>query len=113
MNLQTQFERYIEATIKHGEATSSSENYRQINKAYSIIQKSFNVLMNNENGKDMLYSLLFHKNKYVSSWTAMLLIHDFPKECEEIICKEIKEKGIWAGTIRTFYEEWKLGNIKR
>ena len=113
MKLQTQLEKYIEATKKHGEASVASENYKEINKAYSAIMKNFKALVYDEEGKEMLKALLDYENKYVSSWTATLLIFEFPDECEEIICEAIKEKGIWAGTIRTFYEEWKAGNIKK
>lgn len=34
MKLQTQSEKYIEATKKHGEVSVSSGNYKEINKAY-------------------------------------------------------------------------------
>lgn len=113
MKIQTHLEKFIEATKKHGEASVTSDNYKEINKAYSAIIKHFKALVYDEEGKVMLRSLLDYENIYVSSWTATLLIFEFPDECEKIICKVIKEKGIWAGTIRTFYEEWKAGNIKK
>lgn len=113
MKLQTRLEKYIEATKKHGEATVSLDSYREINKAYSAILKNFKALVYDDEGKKLLRSLLNYENKYVSSWTATLLIFEFPDECENIICEAIKENGIWAGTMRTFYEEWKEGNIKK
>lgn len=111
--LETCLEKYIEACKIHGLETVKSDDYRIVNKAYSEIIKNLKMLVKDENGMKMLKNLLDHEDIYVSSWTATLLIFDYPKECKKVIKKVIKEKGIWAFSIETFYKEWKKGNLKR
>ena len=106
-------EKYIEACKIHGNGFNNSDDYRIVNKAYAVLIKEFKVLVNDEKGREMLINLLGHEDEYVSAWTASLLIFDYPKECKKIIKKVAKGKSIWAGSIRTFYDEWKKCNLKR
>ncbi len=111
--LESCLEKHIEACKTHGSETVKSEDYRVVNKAYAEIIKNLKILVKDEEGMRMLKHLLGHEDVYVSSWTATLLIFDYPKECKKVIKKVIKGKGIWAFSIKTFYKEWKKGNLKR
>lgn len=113
MSKEVYLNNFIEACKTHGSKTVEAEDYKSINKAYKSIIKNFKVLIQDETGKNMLKNLLVHEDKYVSSWTATLLVFEYPKECEIVLKAISKEKGIWAGSIRTFYEEWKKGTIER
>lgn len=111
--LENCLEKYMEACIIHGKETEISEDYKTVNKAHGTIIKNFRILVKDENGIEMLKNLLKHEDIYISSWTACLLIFDYPKECKKIIKSVAKRKGIYAITIKTFYKEWKKGNLKR
>lgn len=111
--LESCLEKYMEACIIHGSETVKSEDYRVINKAHAEIMKNLRILVEDEEGMKMLKKLLYHENIYVSSWTATLLIFDYPGECKKVIKKVMKGKGIWASSIETFYKEWKKGNLNR
>ena len=111
--LESYLEKYIEACKIHGSGFNTCDDHKIVNKAHATIMKNFKVLVNDKTGREMLKNLLNHENEYVSAWTATLLIFDYPKECKKIIKKVAKGKGIWAGSIRTFYEEWKKGNLER
>lgn len=111
--LESYLEKYIEACKIHGSGFDIGDDHRTVNKAYATLMKNFKVLIKDDNGREMLKNLLNYEDEYVSAWTATLLIFDYPKECKKIIKKVAKGKGIWAGSIKTFYEEWKKGNLKR
>ncbi len=113
MDLQTVLEKYIQACHTHGSETVISLDYSKVNKANSQIMKNIKILMSSEEGIALAKAQLYNEDVYVSSWTATLLIFDYPKECKKVIKSVIKDKGIWAGSIRTFYEEWKKGNMKK
>ena len=111
--LESYLEKYIEACKIHGSGFNGCDDYKTVNKAHATLMENFKALINDENGREMLKSLLNHEDVYVSAWTASLMIFDYPKECKKIIKRVAKGKGIWAGSMRTFYEEWKKGNLKR
>ena len=111
--LESYLEKYIEACKIHGSGFNTCDDYKTVNKAHSTLIKNFKVLINDDSGREMLKNLLCHEDEYVSAWTACLLIFDYPKECKKIIKKVAKGKGIWAGSIRTLYEEWKKGNLEK
>lgn len=113
MNLQTALEKYIQACHIHGSETVASLDYSKVNKANAQIMKSIKILMSTEEGVELAKAQLYNEDIYVSSWTATLLIFDYPKECKKILKSVIKDNGIWAGSIRTFYDEWKKGNMKK
>ncbi len=111
--LENCLEKYIEACKIHGSGFKNGDDHRVVNKAHATLMKNFKILINDESGREMLKILLNHEDVYVSAWTACLLIFDYPKECKKIIKKVAKGKDVWAGSIRTFYEEWKKGNLKK
>ncbi len=111
--LESCLEKYIEACKTHGSGFNASYDYKVVNKAHDTLIKNFRILIKEENGKEMLKNLLKHEDVYVSSWTACLLIFDYPKECKKIIKSVAKGKGVYAGSMETFYKEWKKGNIER
>ncbi len=113
MDLQNALEKYIQACHTHGSETVISFDYSAINKANAQIMKNIKILMSTEEGVELAKAQLYNDDIYVSSWTATLLIFDYPKECKKVIKSVIKDKGIWAASIRTFYEEWKKGNMKK
>ena len=106
-------EKYIEGCKIHGSGTDCGEDYRIVNKAYDALIENFRILMKEEGGKEVLRALLMHHSPYVSAWTATLLIFEYPKECKRVIKSVAKGKGAWAYSIKTFYEEWKKGNIEK
>lgn len=111
--LGERIEKYIEACIIHGSGTDRGEDYKAVNKAYDVLIKNFRILMQEDGGKEVLRALLRHHSPYVSAWTATLLIFEYPKECKRVIKSVAKGKGVWAHSIKTFYEEWKKGNIEK
>lgn len=106
-------DKYIEGCNVHGSGTDCGEDHRIVNKAYDMLIKNFRILIKEEGGKELLKELLRHNSVYVSAWTATLLIFDYPKECKKIIREAAKGKGVWAFSIRTFYDEWKKGNVEK
>ena len=78
---------------------------------YDRIAQSVAVLMQSEEGKAALKALLQSPNGYVRTWTAMVLTAEEPRVCKKILKEAAKETGVWAGTVRTFLEEWKKGNL--
>ena len=113
MNLQSYLEKYINSAHTHGAGTDNAENYRKVNKAYKTMMKNFTVLIKTEYGKDKLKDLLNSPDEYVSSWTATLLVFDYPEECKEILRNISKKRGAWAGSVRIFLEELEAGNIEK
>ena len=111
--LESCLEKYIEACKTHGSGFNAGDDYRVVNRAHDALLKNFRILVKDENGKEILKNLLEHEDVYVSSWIACLLIFDCPKECKKIIKSVAKGKGVWAGNMRIFYDEWKKGNIKK
>lgn len=106
-------EKYIEACKIHGSGFNVGDDHRVVNKAHDTLLKNFRILIKDEKGKEMLINLLCHEDIYVSSWTACLLIFDYPKECKKIIKSAAKGKDVWAGNMKIFYKEWKKGNLKK
>ncbi len=106
-------EKYIEGCKIHGSGTDCGDDYRTVNKAYDVLIKNFRILIKEEGGKELLKELLRHDSVYVSAWTATLLIFDYPKECKKVIKSVAKGKGVWALSIKTFYDEWKKGNTEK
>ncbi len=111
--LESCLEKYIEACKIHGSGFDGSYDYKVVNKAHDTLIKNFRVLIKDEKGKEMLKNLLKHEDVYVSSWTACLLIFDYPKECKRIIKSVAKGNGVYAGSMEIFYKEWKKGNIEK
>ncbi len=111
--MKTYLEKYVDACKIHGSGTEHGEDFKIVNKAHDTIIKNFRILIKDKNGKEMLRNLLDHEDVYVSSWTATLLIFDYPKECKKIIKSVAKEKSIWAGTMEIFYKEWRKHKIKK
>lgn len=104
---------YIKSAHTHGEETVNGENYRKINRAYDSVLKNFKNLIITEEGKNRLIELLDSSDEYVSSWTASLMIFDYPKKCEPILLHISQNKGVWASNMRTFLEEWNAGNLDK
>lgn len=114
MNTEKHLKKYIEACQEHGYKTdNNTEDYRSVNRAYKALIKYFRILVQNETGKAMLKDLIACEDKYVSSWTASLLIFEYPEECEPVIKEAMEGKGVCAASMRTFYDEWKKGRLKR
>ncbi len=111
MDLKEAQQAYIEAANTHAAATVQGDDAKKINRAYDRIAESVAVLMQSEEGKAELKRLLQSPDDYVHTWTAMVLIADFPHTCRKILKRAAKETGVWAGTVRTFLEEWKKGNL--
>lgn len=114
MKNEKHLKKYLEACREHCYLTDNfTEDYRSVNAAYKVLIKNFRILVQDENGKAMLKKLIACEDKYVSSWTASLLIFEYPEECEPVIKEIMEGKGIHATSMRTFYEEWKKGRLKR
>ena len=111
MNIEKSLSCYIEATHTHGAETDTCDNFKRINKAYDRIKKSYYELIQTEEGRLELKKLLGSADDYVRSWTAMLLIFDYPKECESILRGLVNRRGLWKSTITTFLDEWENGNV--
>ncbi len=111
MDWETALRTYIEAANTHAAATVQGDDAKIINRAYDRIAQSVAVLMQSAEGKAALKQLLQSPDGYVRTWTAMVLIADFPHTCRKILKRAAKETGVWAGTVRTFLEEWKKGNL--
>ena len=111
MDLKEALQTYIEASQTHAAQTVRGEEAKKINRAYDRIAQSVAVLMQSKEGKAALKTLLQSPDGYVRTWTAMVLIADFPHTCRKILKRAAKETGVWAGTVRTFLEEWKKGNL--
>ena len=41
----------------------------------------------------------------------MVLTAEEPRACKKILKEAAKGTGVWAGTVRTFLEEWKKGKL--
>lgn len=113
MDLQTVLEKYTEACHIHGSETDGEVDYKKINKAHANIIKNISILMSSEKGTALAKAQLYNEDFYVAAWTATLLIFDYEKECKKVIKSAIKNKGVFACSIETFYKEWKKGNMKK
>ena len=111
MDLKETLQTYIEAAHTHAAETVRGEDAKKINRAYDRIEESVRVLMQSAEGKAALKQLLQSPDGYVRTWTAMALAAEEPRACKKILKETAQEKGIWAGTVRTFLEEWKKGNL--
>lgn len=111
MDWETALRTYIEAANTHAAATVRGEDAKKINQAYDRIEESVRVLMQSAEGKAALKQLLQSPDGYVRTWTAMALTAEEPRVCKKILKETAKETGVWAGTVRTFLEEWKKGNL--
>lgn len=111
MDLKEALQAYIEAAQTHAAATVQGDDAKKINQAYDRIAQSVAVLMQSKEGKAALKELLQSPDDYISTWTAMVLIADFPHTCRKILKRAAKETGVWAGTCRTFLDEWKKGSL--
>ena len=111
MDLKEALQAYIEAAQTHAAATVQGDDAKKINQAYDRIAQSVAVLMQSEEGKAELKQLLQSPDDYISTWTAMVLTAEEPRVCKKILKETAKETGVWAGTVRTFLEEWKKGNL--
>ena len=111
MDLKETLQTYIEAAHTHAAATVQGDDAKKINQAYDRIAQSVAVLMQSEEGKAALKTLLQSPEGYVRTWTAMVLTAEEPRVCKKILKEATKETGVWAGTVRTFLEEWKKGNL--
>ena len=111
MDLKEALQTYIEASQTHAAQTVRGEEAKKINLAYDRIAQSVAVLMQSKEGKAALKELLQSPDGYVRTWTAMVLIADFPHTCRKILKRAAKETGVWAGTCRTFLDEWKKGSL--
>ena len=111
MDLKEALQTYIEASHTHAAETVRGEDAKKINWAYDRVEKSVHVLMQSEEGKAELKQLLQSPDDYVRAWTAMVLTAEEPHACKRILKETAQEKGVWAGTVRTFLEEWKKGNL--
>ena len=111
MDLETALRTYIEAANTHAAATVQGDDAKKINRAYDRIAQSVAVLMQSKEGKAALKTLLQSPDGYVRTWTAMVLTAEEPRVCKKILKETAKETGVWAGTVRTFLEEWKKGNL--
>ena len=111
MDLKEALQAYIEAAQTHAAATVQGDDAKKINQAYDRIAQSVAVLMQSEEGKAELKRLLQSPDDYVRTWTAMVLTAEEPRVCKKILKEAAKETGVWAGTVRTFLEEWKKGNL--
>lgn len=111
MDQKEALQTYIEATQTHAAQTVHGEDAKKINQAYDRIEESVRVLMQSEEGKAELKQLLQSPNGYVRVWTAMVLTAEEPRACKKILKEAAKGTGVWAGTVRTFLEEWKKGKL--
>ena len=111
MDLKEALQTYIEAANTHAAETVRGEDAKKINQAYDRIEESVHVLMQSKEGKAALKALLQSPDGYVRTWTAMVLTAEEPRVCKKILKETAKETGVWAGTVRTFLEEWKKGNL--
>ena len=113
MDLQTVLQQYIEACHIHGSETDDEVNYKKINKAADVIIKNIGILMSSEEGTALAKAQLYNEDVYVAAWTASLLIFDYKRECKKVLKSVIKNKGVFAFSMETFYKEWKKGNLKK
>ncbi len=111
MDLKETLQTYIEAAHTHAAETVQGDDAKKINRAFDRIEESVRVLMQSEEGKAALKTLLQSPEGYVRTWTAMVLTAEEPRVCKKILKEATKETGVWAGTVRTFLEEWKKGNL--
>ena len=111
MDLKETLQTYIEAAHTHAADTVQGDDAKKINRAFDRIEESVRVLMQSEEGKAALKTLLQSPEGYVRTWTAMVLTAEEPRVCKKILKEATKETGVWAGTVRTFLEEWKKGNL--
>ena len=111
MDLKETLQTYIEAAHTHAAETVRGEDAKKINRAYDRIAQSVAVLMQSKEGKAALKALLQSPDGYVRTWTAMVLTAEEPRVCKKILKEAAKETGVWAGTVRTFLEEWTKGNL--
>src|SRR5579862_5536994 len=95
-NLKQLINKYIEATIKHGEATNAG-NHKIVNKQYSIIKKIYNELKSNKDvGLTPLTNLLEYPNNYVRLWAAAHTLSFTPEKAEQVLM-EISQKSGFLG----------------
>ena len=111
MDLKETLQTYIEAANTHAAVTVQGDDAKKINRAYDRIAQSVAVLMQSAEGKAALKALLQSPDGYVRTWTAMVLTAEEPRVCKKSLKEATKETGVWAGTVRTFLEEWKKGNL--
>jgi len=111
MDLETALQTYIEAAHTHAAATIQGDDAKKINRAYERISQSVAVLMQSKEGKAALKALLQSPDGYVRIWTAMVLTAEKPRVCKKILKEAANETGVWAGTCRTFLDEWKKGSL--
>jgi hypothetical protein len=105
-------ENFIDATIKHGEATEE-ENWKVANRQYKTIEKSYQQLKEmDEEGVNELIKLLDYDNDYVKLWSASYLLPVTEEKAKSILIMLSQKVGPPSFEAKMTLEEWEKGNLK-
>ena len=103
-------EKFINASIKYGEAIELGES-KTANKQSSVIRKIRKQLV--ESCKlDILAPSLQHNNDYVKLNVASSIIGILPDDAREVLGELQSKKGLVGFEAKMFLQEWDRGNIK-
>ena len=103
-------EKFIDASIKYGEAIEQGES-KTANKQSSVIRKIRKQLV--ESCKlDILIPSLQHENDYVKLNVASSIIGTLPKDAREVLRELQSRKGLVGFEAKMFLQEWDKGNIR-
>ncbi len=109
--IETLLEKYIEAAIKHGQASEEGD-YKTANKQYSVLDKIYNTLKKNDNLNELL-KLIDHSNDHVKLWASSHTLQIEPNIAKKILLK-LREgpPSVVRLDAEMILEEWEKGNLK-
>jgi hypothetical protein len=100
---------FINAAIKHGDATESGD-YKSANKAYAQIINAKDDLKNAGKLK-LLFELLNHTSISVRLWAAREMLPYYKDESIKVLRDITKLNNIYSLDADTVISEWQKGNL--
>ena len=111
-DVDTVVERFVDASIKYGEAQEEGAS-RIVNKQSKIIRQIVvEVKRDYESTDGKFDELLKHPNNYVRLHAAFCLLSHNPKEAEAVLVDISHMRGLLGFEAEMTLQEWKKGNLK-